>query len=77
MICRQCSSLIGLRSAWHAHAKLSAPGSGGTAGYRTLGHQKLYVCGECRSVLVRGRNTGWAMAVPVAVEAPVSRPATA
>lgn len=63
MRCEACERLIGLRSAHHAHANLSAPGAAGTIGYRTQTFQKAYVCDRCKSVLIRGRNTGWFAAV--------------
>jgi hypothetical protein len=67
--CDACKRQIGLRSAWHAHPALSVPGASGTSGYRTQTFQKLYVCSSCRTVLVRGRNTGWAVADPTVLPA--------
>ena len=62
MICDACKRQIGLRPAWHAHPKLSAPGSPGTGAYSAKTNQKLYLCADCGTVLVKGRNTGWAAA---------------
>ena len=70
MRCEACERLIGLRSAHHAHADLSAPGAAGTMGYRTQTFQKAYVCDRCKSVLIRCRNTGWLAAVLPQASAP-------
>jgi hypothetical protein len=72
--CEACERLIGLRSAHHAHPHLSAPGASGTTGYPTQAFQKVYVCSQCRSVLIRGKNTGWAAAAP---RKPAAAPAVA
>ena len=71
MRCEACERLIGLRSAHHAHAHLSAPGATGTTGYQTQMFQKVYVCSQCRSVLIRGKNTGWVAAEPKKTAGPV------
>jgi hypothetical protein len=63
LTCNACQKQIGLCSAWHAHPALSAPGSARTAGFRAQSFQKLYCCAVCKTVLVRGRNTGWALAI--------------
>ena len=64
MRCEDCERLIGLRSAHHAHAHLSAPGTSATAAVQTQMFQKVYICSRCKSVLIRGRNTGWVAAKP-------------
>ncbi|MCC2659084.1 MAG: hypothetical protein K0Q76_4192 [Panacagrimonas sp.] len=73
MRCETCERLIGLRSAHHPHAHLSAPGAAGTKAYPTQAFQKAYVCSQCRSVLIRGKNTGWVAGElePAVVAAPV------
>lgn len=76
MHCDACHRQIGLRGAWHAHPTLSAPGGSGTAGYRAQSFQKLYACKSCGTVLVRGRNTGWAAAEPLTPVAVVTAPVT-
>ena len=62
-LCRQCAEQIGLPAEWHAHNKLEPPGSARTLGYSAALHQKLYACRTCHSVLRKGRNTGWALAL--------------
>lgn len=73
--CEDCHRLIGLRSAHHAHSHLSAPGASGTGEYATQTFQKVYVCDRCRTVLIRGRNTGWFAAGEP--RPPLERPLTA
>lgn len=65
-LCRQCAEQIGLPAEWHAHSKLEAPGSARTLGYTAALHQRLYACRTCHSVLRKGRNTGWALALRAA-----------
>nr|WP_293250664.1 hypothetical protein [Panacagrimonas sp.] len=52
---------------------MSAPGAAGTKAYPTQAFQKAYVCSQCRSVLIRGKNTGWVAGElePAVVAAPV------
>jgi len=71
--CDACRLLMGIRTPWHAHPNLSQPGSPATSGYKAQTFQKLYACKECRSILVFGRNTGWAQAVREAAGAGVSK----
>jgi hypothetical protein len=66
LICEACKRQIGLRAAWHAHPRLSAPGARGTSGYQAKAFQKLYHCLDCGTVLIKGLNTGWLEAVPSA-----------
>ncbi|SEQ84055.1 hypothetical protein SAMN04488038_11188 [Solimonas aquatica] len=60
--CKLCSEQIGLPAEWRAHKKLESPGSARTLGYAASLNQKLYACRECRTVLRKGRNTGWVLA---------------
>ena len=63
MPCKQCSDWIGLPAEYRAHDRLEHPGSARTRGYRASRLQKLYACRTCESVLCKGQNTGWTMAV--------------
>lgn len=60
--CKLCTEQIGLPAEWRAHSKLENPGSAGTLGYTASVNQKLYACRTCRSVLRKGKNTGWTLA---------------
>lgn len=65
MICKSCVGQIGLAAEWRPHSRLRAPGSAGTAGYAASPNQKLYACGDCGTVLLKGRNTGWSAALKI------------
>lgn len=66
MSCKQCEEQIGLPPEWHAHSRLEAPGTARTHGYTASLNQKLYACKTCHTVLRKGKNTGWALAVKTA-----------
>jgi RNase P subunit RPR2 len=63
MMCKQCSDWIGLPAEWRAHSKLESPGTARTNGYLASRNQKLYACKTCATVLCKGKNTGWSLAV--------------
>jgi hypothetical protein len=62
MICNECKRQIGAHASRHAHGDLSPPGDSVPAAFQTQRYQKLYHCKVCRSILSRGRNTGWTQA---------------
>ena len=62
MICKPCSDLVGLPGKWHPHSRLKTPGPNAAAHYASKPGQMLYSCSSCHSVLLKGRNTGWALA---------------
>lgn len=62
VICDECRKQIGLHTTRHAHANLVAAGDSAPAGLSAQRFQKLYQCKVCRTVLSRGRNTGWTQA---------------
>jgi len=73
MICKPCSDLVGLPGRWHPHSRLKTPGQQVAQLYVISPGQLLYGCASCRTVLLKGRNTGWSLAQ--SIDAPVDKPA--
>lgn len=71
LMCKSCLAQIGLRTAYRSHDRLGSPGAPGTAGYKATANQKLYLCSDCKSVLVKGRNTGWSAATLIVAQSAV------
>ncbi|MCC2659109.1 MAG: hypothetical protein K0Q76_4217 [Panacagrimonas sp.] len=69
MNCEECKRQIGANGTRHGHANLSLPGDSIPPGFQVQRFQTLYFCRVCRSVLSRGRNTGWrqAAAIPLPI----------
>lgn len=66
MICDACKAQIGLRAAWRAHSSLKTCTVALAPGYSVTAFQMLYRCTGCGTMLVKGKNTGWAEAIPSA-----------
>ena len=62
MICDACKRQLGANPSRHAHANLSSPGQCVPPEFQVQRYQNLYACKVCRSILSRGRNTGWTQA---------------
>jgi hypothetical protein len=60
--CKECLSLVGLSGTRTPHKQLHAPTAERGASYNVARFQTLYACSECHSMLITGRNTGWAFA---------------
>lgn len=74
MICKPCSDLVGLPGKWHPHSRLKTPSINATAHHKSTPGQLLYSCSTCHSVLLKGRNTGWSLALPLVEPAPAPAP---
>lgn len=62
MICEECKRQLGAQATRHAHPNLSSPGECVPREFQVQRYQTLYSCKVCRSILSRGRNTGWTQA---------------
>lgn len=72
MICNECKLQLGANSSRHAHPNLSLPGQCVPQEFQVQRYQALYACKVCRSILSRGRNTGWTQAGSTLVTANVA-----
>ena len=76
MICDECKRHLGAHASRHPHSNLASPGNSVPAQFQAQRYQTLYVCRVCKSILSRGRNTGWtqvdAMPAPPSAGAAVS-----
>jgi hypothetical protein len=61
MMCKACTTQLN-GSITQPHSHLRAPGSSGTRGYSASPNQQLFACSDCKTVLLKGRNTGWSLA---------------